>query len=639
MSPDSPLSSLINRFNTVIKIASAQNEDFPDELCDFLSEQYQLQGVVLFSIEGSNNDLMVLGKSKNAKKAYLNGTKVNCSICKLINSGENGLNTDAKCELQVSEFLVYESCYKFDLFDGTKAFLKLAKKTPFNQDDLTDLNQVSDLIDHLWKVWKGNDSQSSLSSAKPQSDTPSEFSKIVVSTGNELRGPINTIVGFTSILSEDNLTSSQSENVSTIKQNAHDLLLSVNDLIDLAKLESGNISVKNKSISIKSMLEDIVDLFKNKKENASNTIALNFEGDIPDRIEIDDQKLRYVLNNILMFSSKLTTNGSINIIVTGKPEGGLQFSVTDSGIGVSPDVKVDVFKPFKLSSIDKLRHTTLSALGFTLVKEYVKFFGGVIKFESTQGQGSSITFSLFKDKVTVLEENITKIPQPVPNADNSVLVIEDDYASQKILKTNLEKWGYTPELVSSPEDIFTFLDKKTYLAIILNIEIPNANGLELVQQIRKHPKCKGTPIIVMSVDTEQQKAFMMGPVEYFVKPINYNFLVETLTSFKLRQNSNVLCVDDDIPTMNLIKQAIETAGFNAVAENISANVMDLIQDKDIDLAIIDLDMPHPNGFELIKLIKSSPKFANLPICQLLFTREKRITKMICKKLMAYLKNY
>ena len=100
---------------------------------------------------------------------------------------------------------------------------------------------------------------------------------------------------------------------------------------------------------------------------------------------------------------------------------------------------------------------------------------------------------------------------------------------------------------------------------------------------------------------------MMGAVEYFVKPINYNFLVEVLTNYKLRKNSRILCVDDDLPTLNLIKQAIESSGFIAVAEHISANVMNSIKDKDIDLAIIDLDMPAPNGFELIKLIKSEKK--------------------------------
>lgn len=105
----------------------------------------------------------------------------------------------------------------------------------------------------------------------------------------------------------------------------------------------------------------------------------------------------------------------------------------------------------------------------------------------------------------------------------------------------------------------------------------------------------------------------MGSVEYFVKPIKYKDLVEVLTSYRLRKNSNILCVDDDVPTLSMVKEAIESVGFNAVATHRSSQVMRLIENIDLDLAIVDLDMPEINGFELIKLIKSNPKFQNLPI--------------------------
>jgi CheY-like chemotaxis protein len=177
----------------------------------------------------------------------------------------------------------------------------------------------------------------------------------------------------------------------------------------------------------------------------------------------------------------------------------------------------------------------------------------------------------------------------------------------------LNKWGYSPVIVNNELQAFNSIEKEELLAVILDIEIPDTNGLELLKRIHEHPRTKNTPVIVCSIEPEKQKAFMMGAVEYFVKPINYNFLVEVLTNYKLRKNSRILCVDDDLPTLNLIKQAIESSGFIAVAEHISANVMNSIKDKDIDLAIIDLDMPAPNGFELIKLIKSEKKFTNLPI--------------------------
>ncbi|MFA7229539.1 MAG: response regulator, partial [Melioribacteraceae bacterium] len=221
------------------------------------------------------------------------------------------------------------------------------------------------------------------------------------------------------------------------------------------------------------------------------------------------------------------------------------------------------------------------------------------------------TFTITGEVMSNLENSISQLPKPTTK--NRVLVIEDDYATSKLLNNYLTKWGYDPIIVSTEEQAFGLINKEKLLAVILDIELPNLNGLELLKKIHEHPNIKNTPVIVCSVEPEQQKAFMMGAVEYFIKPINYNYLVEVLTNYKLRKNSNVLCVDDDIPTLNLVKQAIESAGFIAVAENVSANVMSLIADKEIDLAIVDLDMPAPNGFELIKLIKSEKKFSNLPI--------------------------
>jgi CheY-like chemotaxis protein len=105
----------------------------------------------------------------------------------------------------------------------------------------------------------------------------------------------------------------------------------------------------------------------------------------------------------------------------------------------------------------------------------------------------------------------------------------------------------------------------------------------------------------------------MGAVEYFVKPIKYNYLVEVLTSYRLKKASNILIVDDDVPALNMLKEAVLQMGFNAIAESHSSKVMELIEDIQIDLAIVDLEMPEMNGYELIKLIKSNNKFANLPI--------------------------
>jgi CheY-like chemotaxis protein len=147
----------------------------------------------------------------------------------------------------------------------------------------------------------------------------------------------------------------------------------------------------------------------------------------------------------------------------------------------------------------------------------------------------------------------------------------------------------------------------------MDIVLPDINGLELLQRIREIKNSKKTPVVICSVEAEQQKAFLMGAVEYFVKPINYKYLVEVLTHYRLRKDSKILIVDDDVPTLNLIREAVEQAGFKAIAESNSTRVMDLIQNLSLDLAIIDLDMPEIGGVELIEMIKSNPRFKNLPI--------------------------
>jgi CheY-like chemotaxis protein len=194
-----------------------------------------------------------------------------------------------------------------------------------------------------------------------------------------------------------------------------------------------------------------------------------------------------------------------------------------------------------------------------------------------------------------------------------VLVVEDDYATSKLLSNYLSKWGYEPTIVNSAQQAMKIVETQQFLSVIMDIILPDANGFELLKQFRENPLTKHMPVIVCSVEAEQQKAFMMGAVEYFVKPINYKYLVEVLTSYKLKKDSNILIVDDDIPTLNLIKEAVVQAGFNAIAEHQSSKVISMIENLNLDLAIIDLDMPVVNGFDLIKMIKSNKSFSKLPI--------------------------
>ncbi|MEW6701198.1 MAG: response regulator, partial [Bacteroidota bacterium] len=593
---------LLIKLNELTEYARRGDEFLPDELCNFLANEFDLSAVVLFTVD-ENNSLNVLGRSINARKTYRKGAAFNCSICKSLSQNYTStLELDSNCEIQISDFLIYEGCSFLNISETNKMMVKVGRKSPFTQNDKDTIEkalQLSAAILLLWIDSKNNGLASSI------------FSKIVAETTNELKAGSNSIIGHTTILAKENLTPTQTEFISAIKKNAQSILLSINDLNELSKIEL-NLAVRNiKQISISRFVNEIVEMFRSRLGNRKINFSISIDKEFEQPIGLDDQKLRYILSSLLFVSTTLTAQGEIALKVTLTEDNKVRFMISDTGKILPLEVVEKIFDPFTLSKLDDFKNSPLTGLSLTLVKKYVNHLDGEITASSSAGKGNLFTFTISGEVMSALENSISQLPKPTTK--NKVLVIEDDYATSKLLSNYLNKWGYDPTIVSTEEQAFAVIDNEQLLAIILDIELPNVNGLELLKKIHEHHNTKNVPVIVCSVEPEQQKAFMMGAVEYFIKPINYNYLVEVLTNYKLRKNSNILCVDDDLPTLNLVQQAIESAGFIAVAENISANVMNLIKNKDIDLAIIDLDMPAPNGFELIKLIKSDKKFTHLPI--------------------------
>ena len=437
------------------------------------------------------------------------------------------------------------------------------------------------------------------------------ISEIVTEIAHELRTPINSIMGFASLLSEENLTASQAEYVTTLKENAFNLLALLNDLIDLAKLEEKKSKDTYSEINIRSFVGEIVSLFNDKITKEELDFIINFEAGVPQTVKLDSQKLRYILINLLTYSLRLTGKGKITIQVSQTDSKKINFKISDTSVGLTSGKIKDIYNPIIISELGNSKIGHITGLGLTLAKEYIEHLNGHIDITSTVGKGVIYNFTIGIESLSTIETQISGLPKP--GQKNNVLVVEDDYATSKLLSNYLNKWGYEPRIVNSGEQALKAVEKETFLAILMDIVLPDTNGLELLKTLRTHSNTKHTPVIVCSVEAEQQKAFLMGAVEYFVKPINYNYLVEVLTSYRLKKDSNILIVDDDVPTLNLIKEAVSNLGFNAVAESHSSKVNSLIENMHLDLSIIDLDMPELNGFDLIKEVKSNPKFSNLPV--------------------------
>ncbi|MCF8267633.1 MAG: response regulator [Ignavibacteriales bacterium] len=544
-------------------------------VCSSLRTILELDDLSIYKLTLSG-ELLCLGSSNIDRKV---GQLYACQGCSLINERNNiGINSAEFCELKDNAAAEFNFCMNYP--SGANFFLMNACSR-----NLPDESAMSLLIDFLQLIDKYY-----------QND--SDFLNLFV---NESTVPNPGTNSANTVFSDEDRNFFREY---------------------LIRAKSSGISEFEKSSTPEK------EIFDNILNDLNILLRQNLNSQIlpqSDNISIHDVYFeKNLLGNILLFITLFLTANKIRQNITIKVEDNV-----NNNYRFLLNFKNEFFGDIDFRLLKSLFESQSS----TELKNfhYTDFLSHSIELVSVSGNKlifyfdeSSFTFEfeLKGERMTDFTQTLSQLPKT--DGKSNILVIEDDYATSRMMTNYLQKWGYTPKVVNSAEETFQSLKSEHYLAVILDIELPTYNGLELLKELRESPDTKHIPVIVFSVHPEQQKAFLMGAVEYFVKPINYNFLVEVLTNYKLRSNSKILCVDDDVPTLNLIKSAIETSGFIPIAENVSANVMDRISDIDLDLAIVDLDMPYPNGFELIKLIKSSEKFARLPI--IIYTGKENFTE-------------
>ena len=591
---------LISKYNNLVQYALSSAKEFPDNLCDYLVDEYELEAVVLLKVK--DKSLELLGKSSSAKKSLDQSSVYTCNYCQALqnNSSETVFEVNQQCEFNAADIVINEGCLHITITENEKVIVKIAKKNEFSNIEKDNLIVIGNSVKTLLLLWMGKKGGLSYS-----------ISEILRTIGPELRTPVNSILGFASLLNEENLTQTQLEYLATLKENSYDLLSLLNDLIELVKIETFESTSEISEINIKQFFNDTLKPFDDKVYRNRIEIISNIDKGLPASVKCNSQKLHYIITNLITNSLRLTEKGKISVSVLSPEKNRLSIRISDTGVGIASDKLKDIYSPFAMADqyITTVGNTT--GLGLTLVNRFVNFLNGELDVTSTLGKGTTFNLTIPVEEISIIEKQISVLPKP--DFTNKVLVVEDDYATSKLLSNYLNKWGYEPTIVNSAEQTLKILQKDQFLAILMDIVLPDANGLELLQRIREIKNTKTTPVIICSVEAEQQKAFLMGAVEYFVKPINYKYLIEVLTNYRLRKDSTVLLVDDDIPSLNLLKEAVERTGFKALAFSDSSQVIDSIQNSHIDLAIIDLDMPEIDGIELIERIKSYEQFKNLPI--------------------------
>ncbi|MDP2366545.1 MAG: HAMP domain-containing sensor histidine kinase, partial [Ignavibacteria bacterium] len=374
----------LGKYNELIITAINSAADFPGKLCDFIVKEFELEAASIFKLN-INNNLELIGKSITAKKSLSSDIQISCPNCKNIidKSQVSQFLTQSNCSFNITDHIINEGCILLNVANEQFALIKFAKKTPYSKSEVDNIELVSESIKNLLQLWIG--SKGNLNNC---------LSTIISNIAQELRTPTNSIMGFASLLNEENLSPSQTEYVGTLKENAFELLSVINDLIDLSKLESGVTKINLTSVNFKDYLNEVVSLFSSKIDKSRIEFVTDIDSGIPNNIKIDTQKVRYILLNLLTNSVRLTERGKISVSVLAPNSKKLIFRISDTSPGLNAKNSTEFFHPFALHELQTSRFGNLTGLGLTLTKKYIEFLKGDISISSGVGKGITYTFAV-----------------------------------------------------------------------------------------------------------------------------------------------------------------------------------------------------------------------------------------------------
>ncbi len=363
---------LISKYNNIVQYALSSAKEFPDNLCDYLVTEYELEAAVLLRVKDKSFEL--LGKSTTAKKSLNHSSIYSCQNCQALQntSSETVFEVNQQCEFSVADMVINEGCLHITVSETEKVVLKIAKKNEFSNIENDNLIIIGDTIKTLLQLWMGK-----------KGGLSSSISDILKIIGPELRTPVNSILGFASLLNEENLTQTQLEYLSTLKENAYDLLSLLNDLIELVKIENFESASEISEINIKQLFSDIIKSFDDKVYRNRIEIISNIDKGLPTSVKCNSQKLHYIIINLITLSLRLTEKGKISVSVHSPEKNRLSIRISDTGVGIASEKLKDIYSPFAMADqyITTVGNTT--GLGLTLVNRFVNFLNGELEVTST----------------------------------------------------------------------------------------------------------------------------------------------------------------------------------------------------------------------------------------------------------------
>ena len=360
---------------------------------------------------------------------------------------------------------------------------------------------------------------------------------------HEIRTPMNAIIGFTKVLIKTHLTDKQNEYFNAIKVSGDALIVLIDDILDLAKVDSGKMTFEQTPFKIATSLSAMLHLFETKIQDKNLQLFKNYDSKIPEVLVGDPVRLHQIILNLVSNALKFTIKGEITVSVDLVHEDNeiviIQFAVTDTGIGIAAEKIPTVFENFQQATNGTSRLYGGTGLGLAIVKQLVETQGGNIQVESKIDQGSTFSFTLpfRKTKAKAKSEKvITQLNSEIKNI--KVLVVEDIALNQLLMKTLLDDFKFERDIAENGKIAIELFQKNSYDIILMDLQMPIMNGFEATDYIRNTLK-SNIPIIALTADVttiDLAKCKTVGMNDYISKPVDEKILYSKIVGLVKKSN-------------------------------------------------------------------------------------------------------